>query len=92
MASSQAMARMERIRDLAWQRRLIDAVLLEEIAEMGGEDTAKDAGYTRLPVLWAEVLHITRGAASRLVRRCEQITETVTPTGHLTPAPLPAMR
>jgi Domain of unknown function (DUF222)/HNH endonuclease len=92
MASSQSIARIERVRDLARQRRLIDAAILEEIAEMDREDTAKDAGYTRLPVLLAEVLHLTRGAASRMVRRAEQITETVTPTGHVTPAPLPAMR
>jgi hypothetical protein len=92
VASSQAIARIERIRDLARQRRLIDAAMLGEIAEMDREDTAKDAGYTRLPVLLAEILHITRGAASRLVRHAEQITEVLTPTGHVMPAPLPAMR
>jgi hypothetical protein len=92
MASSQAIARIERIRELARQRRLIDAAILETIADMGREDTAKDAGYTRLPVLLAEVMHITPGKASRLVKQAEQITENVTPTGHVMPAPLPAMR
>src|SRR5918911_831884 len=90
--SSRAIARIERIRDLARQRRLLDAAILETIAEMDREDTAKDAGYTRLPALLAEVLHITPSAASRMVRQAEQITEIVTPTGHVTPAPLPAMR
>ena len=90
--SSRAITRIERIRDLARQRRLIDAAILDEIVEMDREDTAKDAGYTRLPVLLAEVLHITRGTASRLVKQAEQITETLTPTGHVSPAPLPALR
>ncbi len=92
MASSRAIAHIERIRDLARQRRILDAAILDEIAEMDREDTAKDAGYTRLPVLLAEVLHITRSKASRLVAQAEQIAETVTPTGHVTPAQLPAMR
>src|SRR5919197_3069684 len=90
--SSQSIARIERIRDLARQRRLLDAAILDEIAEMDREDTAKDAGYTRLPALLAEVLHITPSTASRLVKQAEQITEVLTPTGHTMPAPLPTMR
>jgi hypothetical protein len=92
MASSPSIAHIERIRELTRQRRLLDAQLLEEIAEMDRDGTAKDTGYTRLPVLLAEIMHITRGAAKRLVEQAEQVTETLTPTGHVMPPPLPAMR
>src|SRR6266545_1437528 len=82
--------------------RILDLVLrdqpghhsnkLDIIAELDRGDTAKHAGYTRLSALIAEILHIRRTRASYLIKQAERIAETVTPTGHVTPAPLPAMR
>jgi hypothetical protein len=84
--------RIERLENFLCDQRLANANVLSEIAEMEREDTAKDAGYSRLSVLLAEVMHVTRSEANHLIAQSQQVTETVTPTGHTMPAPLPTMR
>ena len=68
------------------------ADLLDAVADMNTNDTAKHAGYPRLSTLLVERLHVMPARARRMVNQAEQITEVVTPTGHVTPAPLPAVR
>jgi hypothetical protein len=83
---------LEELAELERQDRAMYARKLDIVAELARGNTAKHAGYTRLSALVAEVLHIRRSKASRMVKQAEQIAETVTPTGHVTPAALPAMR
>src|SRR6266545_3552052 len=90
--SSHDLALMEELAELERQDRANYARKLDIIAELDRADTAKHSGYTRLSALIAEVLHIRRTRASYLIKQADQIAETVTPTGHTTPAPLPAMR
>src|SRR4051812_36714652 len=78
--------------ELTVQQRRIDAQRLDLIGEMSRLGIAHAAGYPSLPALLMEILRVTRGTAMRLVARAEQVTEVVTPTGHLTPAPLPLTR
>jgi Domain of unknown function (DUF222) len=68
------------------------AQLLDEIAELEHMQTAQFAGYTDLPALLAEVLHLTRGDTTRLVTQSELLAETVTPVGYTAPAKLPKVR
>src|SRR5918996_3806838 len=68
------------------QIRVLNAELLDVIAEMESEQIVKVTGYGRLPNLVAEVLRVTPREAKRLVDQAAQIAETLTPTGHVTPA------
>jgi hypothetical protein len=68
------------------------ADLLDVVARMTQHNTAHHAGYSRLPALLVELLHIVPARARKMVDQAEQITETLTPTGHTTPAPLPTVR
>jgi hypothetical protein len=83
---------LEELEELTRAERIMYARRLTIIAELDRLDAAKQTGYTRLPALLAEVMHIRRGTASRMLTHATQITESLTPTGHLTPAPLPALR
>ena len=68
------------------------ARLLDEIAELEHAQTAQYAGYSDLPALLAEVLHLTRGDTKRLAAQSELLAETVTPVGYTAPAKLPQVR
>jgi hypothetical protein len=68
------------------------AEILDLIAEMNTERVAEQAGYPSLPAFLNHLLHLNTQDASRMVAHAEQITETLTPTGHLRPAPLPTVR
>lgn len=92
MTSSTVLTLLAELEELTRAERVLYARRLEIIAELDRLDAAKQTGYTRLPALLAEVMHIRRGRASRMVAQAAQITETLTPTGHVTPAPLPVLR
>jgi Domain of unknown function (DUF222)/HNH endonuclease len=83
---------MERVREFQQTIRIAYAGLLDTVADMDRSDTAKHAGYTRLSGLLVELLNVAPGKAARMVRQAEQITENVTPTGHVMPAALPTVR
>jgi hypothetical protein len=68
------------------------ALALDEIAELEHAQTAQFAGYSTLAGLLAEVLHVTRGDAARMVTQSELVAEAVTPIGYTAPAKLPQVR
>jgi hypothetical protein len=68
------------------------AEILDLIAEMNTARVAEEAGYPSLPAFLNHLLHLNTQDASRMVAHAEQVTETLTPTGHLRPAPLPTVR
>ncbi|HEV8555742.1 MAG TPA: DUF222 domain-containing protein, partial [Actinophytocola sp.] len=78
--------------EIATRIRRDHAHLLDEIAELEHAQTAQFAGYSSLPVLLAEVLHIARNDATRMVSQSELVAETVTPIGYTAPAKLPKVR
>jgi hypothetical protein len=72
--------------------RKLYAEILDLVAELNTERVAEQAGYPSLPAFLNHLLHLNTPDASRMVAHAEQITETLTPTGHLRPAPLPTVR
>jgi hypothetical protein len=68
------------------------ALALDEIAELEHAQTAQFAGHHTLDGFLAEVLHITRSDARRMITQSELVTETVTPIGYTAPAKLPKVR
>src|SRR4051812_7712774 len=68
------------------------AVALEHLAEMGHAQTAQYAGYSSQAAFVAELVHINRQKASRMVYQAEQISISLTPTGYTAPAKLPTLR
>src|SRR3954453_6379688 len=74
------------------QMRRAYAAALEHLAEMGHAQTAQFAGYTSAAAFVAELVHINRQKASRMVAQAEQVSLSVTPTGYTAPAKLPTLR
>jgi hypothetical protein len=72
--------------------RKLYAEILDLVAEMSVERVAEEAGYPSLPVLLNHLVRLNTSDASRMVAHAEQVTGTLTPTGHLRPAPLPTVR
>jgi hypothetical protein len=68
------------------------AEILDLVAEMNTERVAEQVGYPSLPAFLNHLLHLNTTDASRMVAHAEQVTETLTPTGHVQPAPLPTVR
>src|SRR5204862_5723518 len=76
---------------IADMRRAYASALLH-LAEMGHSQTAQFAGYTSAAAFVAELVHINRQKASRIVYQAEQVSVSVTPTGYSAPAKLPTLR
>lgn len=74
------------------QIRLLYADTLDVIAELDRERVASDAGYSSLAAFLAETVRITPSKAARMIAQANQVAESVTPTGHVTPAPQPHLR
>jgi hypothetical protein len=74
------------------QLRKLYAELVGLVAEMDREHDAAKAGYGSLSGLLVDATRISPRTANAMVKQAEQITETLTPTGHLSPAPLPTAR
>jgi hypothetical protein len=55
------------LKEIAIRIRHDYALMLDTIAELDHAQTAQFAGYATLPALLAEVLHIARGDATRMV-------------------------
>jgi hypothetical protein len=72
--------------------RRLQARSLDIVAEMEQEQVAKAAGYSSLAAFLRDTFHVSQRAARRMVTQAQQLTPTVTPTGHETPAPLPTLR
>src|SRR5688572_27891144 len=72
--------------------RELNAEVLDLLATMDAEHVASDAGYPSLAAYVCEATHMSRGAARQLVARAAHLAETITPTGHVTPAALPHSR
>ena len=68
------------------------ALMLDTISELDHAQTAQFAGYTTLPGLIAEYLHIASHDAARMVAQSELVSEAVTPIGYTAPAKLPKLR
>src|SRR5690242_3442271 len=74
------------------QIRTLYAELLDIVADMNREGVAKDAGYSSLPAFLVQTLRVSPQKASKMVAQATQLAESATPTGHVTPAPLPNVR
>src|SRR5882672_68748 len=74
------------------QIRVLQAQALDIVGEMDRRNVANDAGYPGLAAFLMDAIRLSRKAANRMIKQAEQISRTVTPTGHVTPAPLPSMR
>src|SRR6266496_4021364 len=72
--------------------RRLYAEILDLVADMNHTGVADQAGYPSLPTFLAHLLHMNKSDASRMVAQAEQVTETITPTGHVRPASLPTVR
>ena len=92
MASSVDCERIASIQTTMRQMRLLHAQLLDHVAVLEQEQVALRVGYSSTPRLLAEVLHLTQAQATKLLVHAGLVTETMTPTGHVTPAPLPNVR
>jgi hypothetical protein len=83
---------VDALRDTMTQIRVLQARALDLVAEMDREQVAPDAGYSSLAGFLVEAIRVAPPQAQRMVAHAAQITETVTPTGHVTPAALPTVR
>src|SRR4051812_27649761 len=72
--------------------RVLQAQALDIVGEMDRRNVANAAGYPGLAAFLMDTMRVSRKSANRMIHHAKQITQTVTPTGHVTPAPLPAMR
>jgi hypothetical protein len=68
------------------------AVLLELVGELDGTDIHRLAGYGSTAQLLSALTRVSPKQAKRLLAQAEQVCPTVTPTGHVSPPPLPATR
>ncbi len=59
---------------------------------MESQDVVRDSGYSSLPALLSDLVRITPRRAARLIAQAGLVAESVTPTGHVTPARLPLVR
>lgn len=74
------------------QIRTLHGSALTVIAAMADADLAHAAGYRSMAALVSDLVRITPQRAARLVTQAGLVAETVTPTGHVTPARLPLVR
>jgi hypothetical protein len=70
------------------QIRTLHAQALGIVAEMDRHNVVSDVGYSSLAGYLVDLLRVTPRKATRMVAQAARVTETLTPTGHLTPAPL----
>src|SRR6266513_5831783 len=74
------------------QVRLLQAEILDVVAELDRQGVAGLAGYPNTRSLVMAATRVAPTLATRLVNRAQAVSETLTPTGHTTPAPLPTVR
>ena len=74
------------------QVRLLQAAILDGVSELERQGIPQLAGYPNTQALLVDTLHLAPQQATRMVQRAQAVAETMTPTGHVTPAPLPNVR
>src|SRR5256714_11666356 len=74
------------------QARLLQAEILDVVAELDRQGIAGLAGYPNTRSLVMAATRVAPTLATRLVNRAQAVAETLTPTGHTTPAALPTVR
>src|SRR2546423_11815246 len=74
------------------QARLLQAEILDVVAEINRQGIAALAGYPNTRSLVMAATRVAPNLASRMVNRAQAVAETLTPTGHTTPAALPTVR
>ena len=57
-----------------------------------GRESRRWPGYRSTRALLVDATRIAPARAGKLVARAQAVAETLTPTGHVTPAPLPTVR
>src|SRR2546423_4310124 len=90
--ASRAPSLIADLKDITTQIRLLQAQQLDIVAEMDQEHVIGVMGYTKLAAVLSEILRVTPQHATKLVNRSQAVAESLTPTGHTTPALLPNMR
>src|SRR2546421_4836684 len=80
------------LQDISHQIRLLEAQRLDVVAEMDRQGIAGLAGYPNTRSLVMAATRVAPTLATRLVSRAQAVSETLTPTGHTTPAALPTVR
>ena len=74
------------------QMRKLHSSALAVIAGLEQSDVARAAGYSSVSALISDLVRITPRRASRLIAQAGLVAEILTPTGHITPPPLPLVR
>ncbi len=74
------------------QMRVLHGNALSLISDMESRDVVEGCGYPSLAAMLADLLRITPRRAHRMIAQAGLVAETVTPTGHVTPAHLPLVR
>src|SRR2546423_9766205 len=80
------------LQDISHQIRLLEAQRLDVVAELDRQGIAALAGYPNTRSLVMAATRVAPTLATRLVSRAQAVAETLTPTGHTTPAALPTVR
>ncbi|HET6346791.1 MAG TPA: DUF222 domain-containing protein, partial [Myxococcota bacterium] len=83
---------LEEVQATMSQIRLLQAELLDLVAEVDQQGIATLAGYRTTPRLLVDALRVAPAVATRMVARAQAIAETPTLTGHIRPAVLPTVR
>src|SRR5512139_2480623 len=81
------LALLRRAQEIMTRIRREQAELLAVVAELDRANVAARSGYVRLSKFLSDQLRVTPREASKMVSNAAQVTETLTPTGHVTPAP-----
>src|SRR2546421_13082130 len=80
------------LQDISHQIRLLEAQRLDTVAELDRHGIAGLAGYPNTRSLVMAATRVAPTLATRMVNRAQAVAETLTPTGHTTPAALPTVR
>src|SRR2546421_6485858 len=90
--ASRAPQLIDNLKAITTQIRLLQAQQLDIVAEMDQEHVIGVMGYTKLAAVLSEILRVTPQQATKLINRSQAVAESLTPTGHTTPASLPHVR
>jgi hypothetical protein len=91
-ASSEEYERITHLQATMAQVRKLQADILDQVAEIERLQIAAKVGYGSTRKLLIGALRVAPQVATRMVAQAELVAETLTPTGHVTPAPLPSVR
>src|SRR5262245_38445091 len=80
------------LQEVSHQIRLLEAQRLDLIADLDQHGIATLGGYRNTRELLIDTLRVAPTHATKMVNRAHATAETLTPTGHVTPAPLPTVR